>query len=121
MTNSKNKGKSGELEVAHILQEHGYDARRTNQYCGSTGDASDVVGMDGVHLEVKRQERSMIYPWMAQAIRDSEANPEKPMPLVVHRQSRQEWLAIMRFEDFISLHQKLLKYEKIIGIDTTTI
>ena len=68
MTNSKQKGSSGEREVAHILQRHGYDARRTAQYCGNTGDASDVVGMDGIHLEVKRQEQSMIYPWMAQAL-----------------------------------------------------
>ena len=120
MTNSKQKGKAGELEVAHILQDHGYQARRTNQYCGSTGDASDVVGMDGIHLEVKRAEKSMLYPWMAQAIRDASANPNKPKPVVVHRQSRQEWLAIMRFEDFIEMHQKLLAYEKALGIDSTT-
>ena len=58
MTNSKQKGKRGELEVAHILQEHGYDARRTAQYCGNTGEAADVIGLDGQHRRSCRCDRS---------------------------------------------------------------
>ena len=37
--NSKHKGKRGELEVAAILREHGYDARRGQQYSGASGDS----------------------------------------------------------------------------------
>ena len=54
--NSKDKGARNEREIANILKDHGYDARRTAQYCGNTGDASDVVGLDGFHIEVKHQE-----------------------------------------------------------------
>ena len=39
--NSKAKGKAGELELSHKLQEYGYKVRRTNQYCGNTQEASD--------------------------------------------------------------------------------
>lgn len=42
--NSKQKGKRGELEWASYCRGQGYDCRRTAQYCGNTGDASDVVG-----------------------------------------------------------------------------
>ena len=31
---SRNKGKRGELELAHVLQEHGFDARRGQQFAG---------------------------------------------------------------------------------------
>lgn len=36
--NSRNKGKNGELELASILREYGYNARRGQQYCGANGD-----------------------------------------------------------------------------------
>lgn len=100
MTNSKQKGKRGELEVAHILQEHGYTARRTAQYCGNTGDAADVVGLEGFHLEVKRCETTKIWEWLAQAERDS--NGEK-IPIVVFRKSRTRWKVAMDFEDFLDI------------------
>lgn len=71
MTNSKQKGKRGELEIANILKEHGYDCRRTAQYNGKEqGSLADVIGLDGIHIEVKRVERINIDVCMEQAIRD---------------------------------------------------
>ena len=46
MTNSRRKGKEGELEVARILRDHGYDSRRGVQYSGSP-DSPDVTGLPG--------------------------------------------------------------------------
>ena len=66
--NSREKGKRGEREWASVCREHGWDVRRTVQYCGNTGDASDCVGLPGIHQEVKRVERLDIYGAMAQAI-----------------------------------------------------
>lgn len=44
--NSKKKGARFERELAGIFRDYGYkEARRTAQYCGNTGDASDVVGL----------------------------------------------------------------------------
>ena len=54
--NSRNKGAAGEREVAGILRGYGYKARRGQQYSGANGDA-DVVGLPGIHIEVKRREK----------------------------------------------------------------
>lgn len=95
--NSKAKGKRGELEFAALCREHGYDCRRTAQYCGNTGEAADVVGLPGIHVEVKRVERLNIDDAMAQAIRDSKGL--KPV-IVAHRKNNCEWLITMRAEDW---------------------
>lgn len=69
--NGKRKGKIGELEWAAFCHAQGYDCRRTAQYCGNTGDASDVVGLEGIHQEVKRVEALNVHEAVAQAVRDS--------------------------------------------------
>ena len=43
--NSRRKGVRFERELASALRAEGYDTRRTAQYCGNTGDASDVIGL----------------------------------------------------------------------------
>ena len=47
----------------------------------------------------------MLYDWMAQAIRDSEAEGKGNFPTVFHKQSRKELLVTMRFEDWIELYK----------------
>ena len=94
---SKRKGKSGELEVAHLYQDIGYMARRTSQYCGSSGDASDVTGVPYIHIEVKRQEKMNLYDWLEQAKRDSQRTDN--VPGVHYRQSRKGWRVLLECED----------------------
>ena len=64
---SRDKGKRGELLLARFLREQGYDCRRTSQYCGQTGDAADVVGLPGLHIECKFVERLNIREALEQA------------------------------------------------------
>lgn len=106
---SRDKGKRGEREIANILKEHGFkNARRTSQYCGTTGDASDVIGLDGFHIEVKYVEKLNIDKALEQAIRDSEAKPEKKeIPVVMHRANRHPWKVTMRIEDFLAMVQPI--------------
>lgn len=99
---SREKGKVGEREVANILKERGYDAKRGVQYHGGP-DSPDVVGLPGVHLEVKRTEKCHPYDYLKQATEDS---GEGEIPLVVHRQSRKPWIVMMLFEDFLDLYEK---------------
>lgn len=101
--NSKQKGKRGELEWASFCRQHGYDARRTAQYCGNTGDASDVVGLPGIHQEVKRVERLDMSGAMCQAKRDA---PAGKIPIVAHRRSREKWLVTMDAEDWFRLYRE---------------
>jgi hypothetical protein len=45
-------------------------ARRGQQYCGGPG-SPDVVGLPGVHVEVKRAEKQRFYDWIEQAVADA--------------------------------------------------
>ena len=93
--------------LASKLREFGYDqARRTAQYCGNTGDASDVVGLPGLHIEAKHQETMRLYDWMAQAKRDAEAGGENRLPAVFHKKNNADILVTMRLEDFMCLYRE---------------
>lgn len=100
--NSKVKGNKGERELATILREHGYNTRRGQQFCGANGDA-DVVGLPGIHIEVKRVERLNIYEAMQQSIRDARSGE---MPAVFHRRNRKGWLVTMPLEEWIELYSE---------------
>ena len=99
---SRDKGARGELEVRDILRSHGYlEARRGQQYCGIAGDA-DVVGLPGVHIEVKRVESLKLESAMEQSRRDAR---DGEMPTVWHRKSRRPWVVVMDAEDFMRLYR----------------
>lgn len=100
--NSKQKGARFERELAKILTEQGYVARRTAQYCGKTGDAADVVGLDGIHIEAKHCETMRLYDWMGQAVRDSAGGAN--LPAVFHKKNRADILVTMRMKDFMELY-----------------
>lgn len=101
---SRDKGKRGERFTASLFREYGYDAKRSAQFCGKTGQAADVVGVPLLHLEVKFQERMSLYDWMGQAVRDSEAEGKGNLPVVIHKQNNKDLLVTMRFEDWIKLY-----------------
>jgi Holliday junction resolvase len=102
--NSKQKGARFERQLASRLREYGYDARRTAQYCGKTGEASDVVGLRGLHIEAKHQEAMRLYEWMAQAKRDSEGTGR--LPAVFHKKNNANILVTMELDDFMNLYRE---------------
>lgn len=95
---SREKGKRGEREVAAILRDFGYDARRGVQYQGGE-DSPDVVGLPYVHIEVKRTERLDLYGALSQ----SKADAGDDMPIVVHRKNNAEWVVIQPLTDWLAL------------------
>ena len=101
--NSKQKGKRFELQLAAKLREYGYKARRTNQYCGNTGDASDVVGLPGLHIEAKHQETMRLYDWMDQAKRDAKG---QKLPAVFHKKNNAPILVTMEMDDFMEIYRE---------------
>ena len=103
MINSRQKGKRAELEIAKIFRDYGFsDARRTAQFCGNTGDASDVVGLPGIHCEIKHVEKLNIDNAMAQAVRDAK---DGQMPTVFHRKNQKKWLVTMRLDDWMKIYK----------------
>lgn len=95
--NSREKGKRGELEAAKVLREYGYNTRRGVQYCGANGDA-DVVGLPGIHLEIKRTERLNLDKAYEQSVRDAR---DDEVPVVMHRKNRGQWMVSMSLESFL--------------------
>ena len=114
--NSRAKGVRGERELSHWLQEHGFNARRGQQFSGANGDA-DVEGLPGVHIECKRVEKQAVTDWLEQSVNDSFADSIKQgkriIPVVFHRQNhdpkkpiKSMWKVTMLAEDFIELYKK---------------
>lgn len=104
--NSKQKGARFERALASKFREQGYDARRTAQYCGNTGDASDVIGLPGIHIEAKHQEQMRLYDWIAQAKRDAEAGRKNFLPVVFHKKNNAEILVTMTLPDWFNLYRE---------------
>ncbi|QIB68248.1 hypothetical protein Ami103574_02490 [Aminipila butyrica] len=102
---SRDKGKRGERELANKLKEHGFNAKRGQQYCGANGDA-DVIGLPDIHIEVKRTERLNLYEALAQAKADKRAGE---MPIVAHRKNNCEWVIIQPLEDWIEMYKEGVK------------
>ena len=105
--NSKQKGARFERTLAGLFREYGYsDARRTAQYCGNTGDASDVVGLPGIHVEAKHAEAMRLYDWMDQAKRDATANGKGNLPAVFHKKNHAEILVTVQLDTFMKLYRE---------------
>lgn len=102
--NSKQKGARFERLLASRFREYGYEARRTAQYCGNTGDASDVVGLPGLHIEAKHQEQMRLYDWMAQAKRDADGTGK--IPVVFHKKNNAEILVTLELESFMDIYRE---------------
>lgn len=101
----REKGKRGERELAAINRDLGFsDSRRGQQFHGG-GDSPDVTGVPGIHLEVKRVEKLMLWPSLDQAGRDS---ADDEIPVVAHRPNGRDWIAILDYRTFMGMYKELL-------------
>ena len=101
--NSRNKGARFERNLAGRLRDYGYDCRRGQQFCGANGDA-DVIGLPGIHIEAKHQERMSLYEWIAQAKRDAAGSGK--IPAVFHKKNNAEILVTMEFDSFMEIYRE---------------
>ena len=99
---SQRKGRSGEIELSKILSENGIPAKPGQAL--NFGTVPDVVGIEGIHAEVKRVEKLNVPEAMGQAIRDSEKFNDG-MPALFHRRNRSPWLVTMRLDDWLKLYK----------------
>ena len=98
---SQRKGAAGERELAAMLSAAGYECQRGGSL--SFGEIPDVLGLPGIHIEVKRVEKLNVGEAMEQAIRDSDRMLDG-MPALFHRRNRKPWLVTMRLEDWLKLY-----------------
>ena len=114
--NSRAKGAGGERELAKVLQGYGYETRRGQQFSGANGDA-DVVGLPGIHIEVKRVEKLNIDKALQQSVTDAYADGlrqgQEVIPAVFHRSNddrkkdstKGTWKVTLRLEDFMRIYE----------------
>jgi len=75
--------------------------RRGQQFSGLEGE--DVVGLPGIHVEVKRVQALNIEKAMGQSMRDRLTSQ---MAIVAHRKDRCEWLITMRANDWFTIYRE---------------
>ncbi len=101
---SQRKGADGERELITTLVRYGYQTERGGSL--SFGEVPDVVGLPGIHIEVKRVERLNVQTAMEQAINDSKRFKDGA-PTLFHRRNRKPWLVTMRLDDWMKLYSLL--------------
>lgn len=98
---SRAKGAEGERELAAILRDkYGIESAHRGYVFNKQ---SDLIGLPGIHPEVKRVEKLNIYEAMEQAVREADKRKDG-MPTVFHRRNRKGWLVTMRLEDWMRLY-----------------
>jgi Holliday junction resolvase len=105
---SRNKGKTGERELAHELSRvFGVTARRGVQFQGTPDSPDVIVDIPDLHIECKRTERFRLYEVLEQAMADA-ANK---LPIVLHRQNKKPWVAVVRLDDLPRLATILVPFQ----------
>lgn len=98
---SRNKGARGEREIVDLLRAEGWpNARRTSDGREQQARGDIANGPQGVHIECKFQERISIPACLRQAAADAS---DLDIPILVHRSSRQPWLATLELEELLPL------------------
>ena len=98
---SQRKGAAGERELAKELERYGYELKRGGM---AFGEVPDLVGLPGIHVEVKRVEKLNLHEAMRQAVRDSEKFRDGA-PVVFHRKNREPWLVTMRLDEWAEMYR----------------
>jgi Holliday junction resolvase len=105
---SRNKGKVGERELAHELSRvFGVTARRGVQFQGSPDSPDVVTNIPDLHIECKRTERFRLYEALDQAVEDA----AEKLPIVLHRQNKKPWVAVVRLDDLPRLTTILAPFQ----------
>ena len=96
MINAKKKGNAGEREFSKKFNEiFGTELRRGQQYSG-TAESADVVGIEGLHLEIKRTQNINLTKIMEICEFDCEG---KALPVIGHRKNFKPWLVTLKLSD----------------------
>ncbi len=108
MVNGNLKGKVGEREACKAVEEAlnltPGTLGRSQQYSGKGESSADIIGLPGIHFEVKRTETLNLYKALEQAVSDSKNGN---VPTVIHRRNRKDWVLIIRLNDLPKLIERL--------------
>lgn len=100
---SREKGARGERMWRDVCRAEGYDAARGCQLFQKGSEIADVVGLPGIHQEVKFCEKLSLRDWVNQSAADARGNE---LPIVAHKKSREGWLVTMRAADWFTIYRE---------------
>ena len=103
MTNSNRKGKRIERLLASKFRNHGWDARRGQQYKG-TPDSPDVIIDLPLTVESKGCEVWRIDKWMSKLLGERKSGT---LPLLCCKKNHAEFLTIIPLNFFLELTQHI--------------
>lgn len=104
---SQRKGRTGEKELAAILNNAGYTDVKAGEPM-QFGSVPDVYGLDGIHIECKRVEKLNLLNAIDQAERDA-ARFMDGEPAVFHRRNRAPWIVSMPLESWLKMYAEYRK------------
>ena len=91
---SRNKGARGERELLALLSERFPDLLLQRNYDQAAFGGSDLLGLPGISLEVKRYQRENVHrqEWWTQACQVATQNR---IPVLAYRFDRSEWQSVL--------------------------
>ena len=112
----KAKGARGEIMFRDFCREHGFaNVQRGGQLPYQKGSfLADVIGLAGVHLEIKNVEKLNVREAEEQAERDCQ---DGRIPILAHKKNRKPWLITMRADDWLLMYGAWLKQQPAENVD----
>jgi hypothetical protein len=95
---SRTKGAGGERELCKILSDA--LGEKITRKLGQARDGGHDVELSPFRIECKRRKVLAIYDWWSQVLASCEKNHT---PVVAMRADGEEWLVVMRLNDWIKL------------------
>ena len=101
---ARNKGATGERELAALLQDQlGFVVKRN---LGQARDGEDDITIAQFRIEVKRRERIEVDKWSEQV--EACTQPGE-VGVVAYRRNGQPWRVVLKLHDFLPLMRDALK------------
>lgn len=100
---SRAKGVRGERMWRDVCRAEGYDAERGCQLYQKGSEIADVIGLPGIHCEVKFCEKLSLRDWVSQSVNDASS---EELPIVAHKKSREGFLVTMRASDWFKIYRE---------------
>lgn len=97
----RNKGARGERLLRDEFRKYGFDDVTRGFVWNKT---SDLIGLNGIHVEAKFVEKLNIRKALDQAKEEAEKRKDG-MPTVFSKTSRQPWIVTMDLDDWIKLYR----------------
>lgn len=102
----RDKGARGERLWRDLCRDQGFvDADRGCQLYQKGSEIADVIGLPGIHQEIKFVEKLNVRAAMEQSEKDTREAGGSDVPIVAHKTSRKEWLVTMRAADWFRLYR----------------